>query len=130
MPSSIHSNSIRAAASSGTGRGSNQQDESFPWFSKSSLTIHNNLAETVVMSNDAWNHGGDAGGSDLLLTTVFAEVFDDKPRELRCLIDVGSTHSFISPLAIADKYWDRIKKNDPEFNYRNFKIMGATGNVV
>jgi hypothetical protein len=32
-------------------------EDEFPFFNNSALSIHNNLAETVVMSNDAWDHG-------------------------------------------------------------------------
>jgi hypothetical protein len=93
------------------------------------MSIHNNSAETVVMSNDAWDHGKGSSGADLLITTVFAEIFDNKPRELKCLIDGGSTHSFISPLAIVDKDLARIKANDKGFAYKDFKIMGATSTI-
>ncbi len=49
---------------------------------------------------------------------MFANVFDDKPREMKCLIDGGSTQSFIYPLAVADKY---LKSNDLEFTLENFQ---------
>ncbi len=61
-------------------------------------------------------------GGSLFVNNVFSNVFDDKPREMRCLIDGegggGSTQSFISPLAVADKY---LKSNDSEFTLENFQ---------
>ena len=70
------------------------------------------------MSKDVTNENRELGGS-LLVTTVFANVFDDKPREMRCLIDGGSTHSFISPLAVGDKYLRPLIYNS------RWKIIGA-----
>ncbi len=54
-------------------------------------SIHSNSVR-VVMSNDAWDHGGSSAGADLLKTTVFAEIFDNK------LVVFTRSHSFITPL--------------------------------
>ena len=99
MPSTIHSNSISI---NDTRDGHNRQHSSegeFPWFGLQNLSIHNNVTEAMEMSQYA--RGSASGDGDLLLATVFANVFDDKPREMKCLIDGGSTHSFISPLSIS-----------------------------
>jgi hypothetical protein len=124
LPSTIHSNSVRVSDSKKSGGAGNTESE-FPFYSNSQLSIHNKTTETIVMSKDVTNENRELGGS-LLVTTVFANVFNDKPREMRCLIDGGSAHSFISPLAVADKYLKRIKTHDKDFTFKDFKIIGAT----
>jgi hypothetical protein len=124
LPSTIHSNSVSVRERIS----STAANSEFPFYTNGNLTIHNNTTETIVMSKDVTNENRELGGS-LLVTTVFANVFDNKPREMKCLIDGGSTHSFISPLAVADKYLKRIKAYDREFTFKNFKIIGATGTV-
>jgi hypothetical protein len=99
----------------------------FPFYSDGNMTIHHNGVETIVMSKNA--SSGETS-NDLLVATVFANVFDDKPREMKSLLDGGSTHSFISPLAIADKHLKQIKNKDKSFEYKEFKIVGATGSVT
>ena len=80
------------------------------------------------MSKDAC--GKSVGDSELLIATVFANVFDDKPREMKCLVDGGSTHSFISPMSVADKYLKLINKCDSSLKFKEFEIQGATGTVI
>ena len=103
-------------------------DGEFPWFSDKHLTIHTNVAEAIVMSKDAC--GKNSSDADLLIATVFAQVFDIKPREMKCLIDGGSTHSFISPLSVADKYLKLINRYDSSLTFKDFEIQGATGTVT
>ncbi len=124
LPSTIHSNSLRLSGSSAP----KQFDNEFPFFCDGSMTIFNNVLETIVLSKDACSRSEDVS-SDLLVVTVFAQILDNKPRQLKSLIDGGSTHSFISPMALADSHLKRIKNSDPDLEYKQFKIVGATGAV-
>ena len=127
LPSTIHSNSLKLSATGPIGQNKVERQE-FPFFCDGKSTIYNNAMETIVMSKDACSRG-DEVNSDLLVATVFAQILDNKPRQLKCLIDGGSTHSFISPMALADSHLKRIKSLDPTLKFTQFKIVGATGAV-
>ena len=131
MPSTISSNSTRVTNNNVNkcSNDGNEYQSDFPWMVTSQYTIsNNNMAETIIVSNNATG-SMIAPDMELLVTKVFAQIFDNKPRELNCLIDGGSTHSFISPFALATKYWDEIKEKKSDYDFKDFKIIGATGAV-